>query len=143
MPAALTPDTIFTKLRSAGHRLTPARRCLITALMTNLVPLSVAELNALLKQEQIDINITTIYRELEFLKQQGIIHELQFGEDLKRFEFGLGTHHHHIRCLNCQTITEITIPHTLTKEIANIEQQTNYKVIDHSLEFVGLCANCQ
>lgn len=144
MPKTLTPQTIFTQLQQAGFRLTQARRCLITELMTKLVPLSATELQTVMNKKHLKINLTTIYRELEFLKQQGIIHEIQFGDDtMKRFEFGLGVHHHHIRCLRCNRIADIDIPHQLQSEIKKIEQQTKFKVIDHSLEFVGLCPDCQ
>lgn len=144
MPQTLTPEKIFTNLRQQGFRLTQARRCLITALMEQLVPRSAQELERLMRQQHIAINLTTIYRELDFLKQQGIIHEIQFGDDtMKRFEFGLGVHHHHIRCVQCNRIADVNIPHTLQAEIAKIQTQTGFSVIDHALEFIGLCASCQ
>lgn len=112
--------------------------------MDNVTPLSATELQVIMRQKHIATNVTTIYRELEFLRAQGIIHELQFGDDgTKRFEFGLGPHHHHIRCLQCNRIADVDIPHTFTRAISTIEQQTKFKVIDHSLEFVGLCDQCQ
>ncbi len=138
-----TPNTIFIQLREQGYRLTQARRCLITILMQTQKPVSVQDLEQVMRQQHVSINLTTIYRELEFLKQQGMIHELQLGEGMKRFEFSLGVHHHHIRCLQCDRIADVTISHTLQSEMIKIKRQTGFTVVDHALEFVGLCPNCR
>ena len=144
MARTITADTIYEQLRDHGFRLTAGRRALIAVLLNTPTPLTVNDIQTLLANQGVQINLTTIYRELEFLGQQQLVHEIRIGDDsVKRFEFSLGAHHHHIRCLQCNNIADVIIPDHLTTEMKKIERQTGYTVIDHALEFVGLCAECR
>ncbi len=85
---------------------------------------------------KIKVNKTTIYRELNFLVDSGLVKEVDFGDRKKRYELKDRKHHHHLVCLNCKRVTDVNI-----KESFNTPK--DFKVIRHNLEFFGLCANCQ
>ncbi|HBP86968.1 MAG TPA: transcriptional repressor, partial [Nitrospiraceae bacterium] len=60
-----------------------------------------------------------------------------------RYELKEGrVHHHHIRCQICGLIVDLLLC-PLKKVTKLIEQQTQFIVDDHTLEFTGLCPQCQ
>lgn len=135
-------DTIYN-LKSKGHRITKARKAIIGIFENEKMPLSVGELGAKLKKQRIKVNKTTLYREIDFLQSQKIITEINLGEDKKRYEIADNAHHHHLVCLNCKKVDDIDLQNDLSKQEVQIKKTKNFKVINHSLEFFGLCKNCQ
>lgn len=140
---AFGPDAILQQLKETGFRITKTRRAVVDIFCSTGRPLSVEELLDFLAERGHEVNKTTVYRELEFLEAQHIVREVQLGQDRKRFELTHGPHHHHIRCLHCGMITDVSIPNELKTATGHIENQTGFTVLDHSLEFVGLCKNCK
>lgn len=134
---------ILDKLRSKGFRLTKARKAIVSILIKSKIPMSAADLNDGLKGLGLHVNKTTIYREIDFLKSRQIIRELQFGDGKKRFESWPDNHHHHLVCVSCDTIECIELKGCLEAEEKRILKENNFKTINHSLEFQGLCANCR
>lgn len=87
------------------------------------------------------ISLGTIYRNLETLSRLGMIHKLELGGMQKRFD-GKTQDHYHLRCLRCGRIDDVPMePHTVLEE--SVEGLTDYKVLGHRLEFVGLCLTCR
>lgn len=136
-------ESIIGELKQAGFRITPARHATLEILAAAQTPLDVAGLLQALSERGHRVNKTTVYRELSFLRERGIIQEIQFGEDKKRFELALGHHHHHLRCVHCHTIEDVDMQDDLAKTERFIAQQKQFKVINHALEFFGVCARCQ
>lgn len=134
---------ILQRLKSKGHRITKARSEIIQVLLADKNPLSVVELATKLQQKGIKANKTTLYRELEFLLFEKIVKEIQFGENKKRYELTDSSHHHHLVCINCKMVEDIDLVNDLSKQEETIKKNRNFKVMNHSLEFFGLCKNCQ
>lgn len=130
-------------LKSKGHRITRARSAIIKILAGNISPISVTELNSKLQNGGVAVNKTTLYRELEFLLAEKIVKEINLREDKKRYELADSAHHHHLVCLNCKRVEDIDLQNDLSKQEEVIKNTKNFKVINHSLEFFGLCKNCQ
>lgn len=136
-------ETILERLRSDGFRITKTRRHVVEIFASEARPMSAQELLDALRKKKQRVNKTTVYRELEFLEEQEVVREVQLGQDRKRFELTDGPHHHHIRCLSCGIIVDVSIPNELSTATKHIQKQTAFKVLDHSLEFVGVCRDCQ
>jgi Fe2+ or Zn2+ uptake regulation protein len=135
--------SIIDTIKLKGYRLTRAREGIIRVFLKSKSPLSAVDLNLKLDKADIRVNKTTIYREIDFLKTQKIIRELQFGDGKRRFELWPDNHHHHLVCLRCDTIKCIELKGCLEAEEKKILKENNFKTINHSLEFQGLCAKCQ
>ncbi len=87
------------------------------------------------------ISLGTVYRNLEILSRLGMIHKLELGGIQKRFD-GKKQDHYHLRCLRCGRIDDVPMePQTVLEE--SVEGLTDYKVLGHRLEFVGLCLTCR
>jgi Fur family transcriptional regulator, ferric uptake regulator len=83
----------------------------------------------------------TIYRILEILTKNGIVNRLEFGEGKYRYELQRD-HHHHMICENCGSIEDVegAFVEELEKEI---KDKKGFRVKSHSLEFFGICSDCQ
>ena len=103
--------------------------------------LSAQDLYLELRNGNENIGLATVYRALEALKLEGSIQvrTLATGESLYSCE---QKDHHHLSCLNCGksiTIEECPVE-DLEKKLQKIHQ---FKVYYHTLEFFGLCQECQ
>lgn len=136
-------NKILQQLKSNGFRITKIRLSLIELFLNGNHALSVQEILQKLKIRKLHPNKTTIYRELTFLINQKIIIELQFSDDKKRYESALSHHHHHLVCTKCEAIQDVVLGKDLEVEERHIAKYKQFKVMNHTLEFFGLCAECQ
>lgn len=132
----------IASLRQKGFRITNIRRKLIEIFLAEKKPLSVQELIEKLGEKDITANKTTIYREVYFLQEQNILVEIDFGDRKKRYESADSEHHHHVVCLKCSKVQDIQLESDLSEEQKKIEQETNFTITNHALEFFGLCKTC-
>jgi Fur family ferric uptake transcriptional regulator len=134
---------ISATLKEKGHRFARIRKAILDLLVKSSDPLSSPDIQRLLSKRKIDANKTTVYRQLAFLKEQNLVRELQFGDNAKRYEIMPENHHHHIVCTNCDKIEDVELARDLDTEEKSIAENKNFKVINHSLEFYGICGKCQ
>ncbi len=101
------------------------------------------EIYTMVRQRLPRISLGTVYRNLEILSGLGEIQKLELGESQKRFD-GNPKPHYHIRCLHCNRMVDVSAPPF--KSMINIEKElsgpTDYKILGHRLEFIGICPVC-
>jgi len=130
------------KTMNKKFRVTPARRALFEIFSSTAEPLTVAKVISALGDKGIQVNKTTVYRELDFLLHQGIVSEVVIDSGKKFYEATEAKHHHHLICNRCGTIKDVVLENDLGNEEKRIEIINNFRIQKHSLEFFGLCANC-
>lgn len=135
-------EEVLKDLKAKGFRLTNIRKKLVDIFATTKMPLSVQELIEKLEEQDITANKTTIYREIYFLMEQGMVAEIDFGDRRKRYESAHTEHHHHLICLKCDSVKDITVTNDLKKEEERLAKKNNFKITNHSLEFFGFCSQC-
>ena len=92
-------------------------------------------------REQIPhISLGTVYRNLNVLKQQGKIRELDFGEGLKRYDAFTDPHYHFV-CDECGIVKDLEVPPQpdLNERVRNVIPGV---VRTHRLDYFGLCPDC-
>jgi Fur family ferric uptake transcriptional regulator len=136
--------TIKKGLQATGRRMTRTRQAVLALLQRTRQPVSVTEIFEQLQQEKVAIDLVTVYRTVHVLKELGLLVQLDLHQEgLSRYELKEGRkHHHHIRCQICGQIVDLLLC-PLKKVTKLIEQQTQFIVDDHTLEFTGLCPECQ
>ena len=88
-----------------------------------------------------NISLGTVYRNLNFLKEEGRIRELYSRDGSKRYDADL-RNHHHISCVKCGKIEDV--PDSQTCVACNdVESLTCYQIFGYNLEYKGLCSDCQ
>ncbi|AFZ49239.1 Fur family transcriptional regulator [Dactylococcopsis salina] len=94
-----------------------------------------------LRQREQPLGLATVYRALEALKLEGAVQArtLPTGESLYE---SIEHDQHYLTCLNCGESFPVNhCPvHELEKELKTSHQ---FQVFYHSLEFFGLCKQCQ
>lgn len=93
---------------------------------------------------QIDPGIgqTTVYRTLKLLCDAGLASEIQFADNITRYEVARpNSHHDHLVCVKCGKIEEILDPRieALQKELA---EKHGYTLVGHIHNLYGYCKNC-
>ena len=133
---------ILGDLKTKGYKLTAVRKSLVEILLKSSHPLSINDLILELKSKKLNPNKTTFYREVSFLKNLEILQVIDFGDGKKRYEISKD-HHHHIVCINCKKVLDIPMEEDLDITEKKILRQMEFKPVGHSLEFFGLCKECQ
>ena len=135
-------EKILKDLREQGYRVTKVRREMIMMLANAKAPLAASDMLKSLEKKSPAVNKTTVYRELDFLRENNIVQEVEFGDKKKRYEIS-DRHHHHVVCLECKKVEDVDLQSDLEAQEKKIGRQKNFKVLNHSLEFFGLCADCK
>jgi Fur family ferric uptake transcriptional regulator len=134
---------ILAKLSASQHRLTKARIALVEIFSTATQPLSLAELAQSLRQRGVTVHKATLYRELNFFLDQGLIHKVDFKDATPRFEYLAEAHHHHVVCVTCKQVEDIADDRQLVAWEQSVKQKTKFTILSHTLELFGLCKKCQ
>jgi Fur family transcriptional regulator, ferric uptake regulator len=139
----LKETSIITQLRANGHRLTTARKAIISIFESQHTPISAEDINLLLIKNDIIINKSTLYREIDFLVALKKIKPVQFREKNKRYELVDLNHHHHLICNTCSKIQDFETHNCLFELETTILKQYGFVISDHILDFYGLCSECK
>ncbi len=139
---AMNPTVL--ELKNKGFRITKVRSAIVSIFEITQKPISVGEIMVFLYKKDLSVNKTTIYREVQFLLNQNLIHEIEFGDGKKRYELNTGQHHHHIVCVSCGNIEDIEdFDYVFKTSEEKIQAKTGFNIQEHNIEFFGLCKNCQ
>jgi Fur family ferric uptake transcriptional regulator len=84
---------------------------------------------------------TTVYRTLDFLARNGIVHPTQVGGGHLAYELA-GHDHHHLVCRVCGAQLDLE-PDAFNAAISQIERHTRYQIDAGHLTFFGLCPKCK
>lgn len=137
-------EAAIAALKEQRFRLTPARVAIVEVALNAGVPMSAEQVAAELSRKRVSANITTVYRELEFLRQRGILAPVTLADGVQRYESADLGHHHHLVCLGCNGIQDIDLPHDeLHAAEGRIEKSHGFTVLRHALEFYGHCKKCR
>jgi Fe2+ or Zn2+ uptake regulation protein len=87
------------------------------------------------------ISLGTVYRNLEILSARGLIQKIGPLSSQMRFD-GITKNHYHLRCIYCGSVEDAPIDPLENLEKALCEK-SDYSIIDHKLEFIGICPKCR
>lgn len=124
-----------------GIKNTPARRAVFDFLLLQKKPVDVLEITDALHKKNLDTNLVTVYRILDAFLEKGMIDRLEFQEGKYRYEIA-GREHHHLICQECGTIEDISDCNIGELE-KDILKKKKFLVMQHKLEFFGVCKQCQ
>jgi Fur family ferric uptake transcriptional regulator len=87
------------------------------------------------------IGLATVYRAVRVICDAGLAREVNFGDGAKRFEHKY-QHHHHLVCLKCGRIIEITSPE-LEKLQKQLAKKHNFTITKDTMKIFGTCRTCK
>jgi Fur family ferric uptake transcriptional regulator len=134
-------ETIYKNIRIQGGRITKIRKAIVQIIFASECLISQADIISQLKVMKLYPDRSTLFRELLFLNKNNIVFKnTLLGIDYYEIQ---RDHHHHLVCINCKTIEKFAIRELSMVEEGNlIAKKRNFNIINHSLEFYGLCHNC-
>ena len=131
------------RLRSGGGRMTAQRRLILEVLECLGCHPTAEDVYAEVRQRDSGVNLSTVYRTLRWLEQEGLISARRFDDESRqeRFDPALPAEHHHFVCSVCKSVIEFDDP--LIDEIkAGFEDTTGVKVDLASVTLYGICSQC-
>lgn len=139
-------DRIKKQLHAQSYKLTPQREATVRVLLENEQDhLSAEDVYLLLKEKSPEIGLATVYRTLELLSELKIIHKINFGDGVARYDLnaeGAERFHHHLVCIHCGSVDEI-LEDLLGDVEQKVERDFTFKILDHRLTFHGVCHRCK
>lgn len=131
-----------------GVKLTPKRKSVLEILLESEHPQSAYEIADLYQQKLAEkIPAMSVYRMLEFLIEQGLVHKLASTNKFLACSHITCTHSHKtpqfLICDNCQTVNEIGIDSSLIAALEQSISDNHFKLSSPQLELHGLCEACQ
>jgi Fur family ferric uptake transcriptional regulator len=130
-------------LREAGHKATPQRLMILSALRHAGGHLTASEIFEQVQREYPYVDISTVYRTLSVLTELRLATETDMGTGDATYEW-VHTHarHHHLICRNCEAVA--SLDHKYLEDLsAEIMTESGFRPdMDHFAIF-GLCAACQ
>lgn len=143
VPAAEAGDiveAVLTRLRSQGGRATSARRLLLAALARQGGHLTAEHLAAAVQAESPDVNLSTIYRNLDELRRLGVI-QAHIGRGPASYHLS-AQEHGHLICEDCGTLIEVP-DQIFAQLVGQIRIQFGFSIDPHRFAVVGRCARCR
>jgi Fur family peroxide stress response transcriptional regulator len=134
-------NAIIQKLRDNGHKITPQRMAIVKILADSQGHPSVENIHTQIKKDFPTMSLATVYRNIVLIKELGEVLELGFPDGSNRYDGNKPYPHPHVICIKCRKIVDPDLDSLdeMKKEVAT---ETNFKILNHRLDFFGLCSNC-
>ena len=135
-------ETIIRKLRDNGYKITPQRLAIVKILTGSEGHPSVEDIHAQITKAFPTMSLATVYRNIVLLKSFGEVLELGFPDGSNRYDGNKPTPHPHVICIRCKKIVDPDLDSLdeMTKEVA---LETDFKILNHRLDFFGICSDCR
>ncbi|MCG0278180.1 MAG: transcriptional repressor [Thermanaeromonas sp.] len=128
------------RFRERGYRLTRQREAIIEVLAGTGEHLTAEEVHQRVQSICPELNLATVYRNLNLLAEQKIIGKVDFGDGPARFE-ARSEHHHHLYCLRCGRVVDLL--HCPVHLDEKISETYRFRVTGHQFEAYGYCMGCE
>ena len=93
-----------------------------------------------LKPEFPELSLGTVYRNLNILRDQGLLQVLSSGSTFDRFDANTAPHYHFV-CTACGKVEDVDVQ--VREDIdERIGARIGRRIVGHRLDFFGLCPDC-
>lgn len=118
------------------------RRKMILELLRNTSQHPTAgEVYQMVRERMPHISLGTVYRNLEILREAGMIQELEGAGRQKRFDANINNHYH-VRCISCSRVEDLPVGIFAGIE-EGIDGMSDFDIVGHRLEYLGVCRGCR
>ena len=135
-------NEMVQQLKDRGCRMTPQRMAVLRVLAESKQHPSVDQIYRQIKVDLPTTSLATVYKTLELLKEMNQVLELRVGHGGSRYNGAHAHPHPHLICTSCGEILDLEID--VPEEVSHhVMQETGYQIVNHRLDFVGICPKCQ
>ena len=138
---AIDKARLIEVVQNAGRSLTQQRSLIIETLASSKLPMSAYELRDQINITQQNLNISTVYRVLDFWIGLGLVHKI---ESANRFIVCSDEHRHQFHviqiCTQCENVREsCELASQMKMQISH-----KFKALENQvIEIQGTCSDCQ
>jgi Fur family transcriptional regulator, ferric uptake regulator len=123
-------------------RATPRRLEVLEELAQERDDVTAQQLWSRLRDRDSRAGLATVYRTLALLSEKGVVDVLSHRGGEQCYRLCGDAHHHHLLCERCHRVVEIQ-ECGLNDWVTTAAKQHGFVATDHSVEIVGLCADCR
>jgi Fur family transcriptional regulator, ferric uptake regulator len=132
---------LVEQLKSHGIRVTPQRAIILDAIENMSGHFTAEDVYAAVQKVSSYINIATVYRTLELLKELDVVTDSDMGAGATHYALRTHGPHHHAICRVCGRSFEF--PHALLETpIARLNAEYDFVADAHHVVIFGWCTGC-
>lgn len=134
-------DTVQV-LRESGHRPTPQRLMVLSFLRHSSGHVAASEILGKVKEVYPYVDISTVYRTLNVLKEMRLVSETDMGSGEYSYEWLRQDRHHHLICVGCQKV--ILLDHRYIDSLrAEVFEDYEFEADVNHFAIFGRCSECR
>ena len=132
-----------TAILKAHHlKVTPQRLAIFKMLRhTNVHPSAETIYNSL-QEDHPTMSLATVYKTLDAFVQNGLVQQLNLGEDSYRYDADTSPHSH-MQCTVCKSVEDIEQLQQVAPIKQEVQELTGYQLLSEQFYFYGICPECQ
>lgn len=128
-------------LKSREIKITNGRLEILNILKNSENSLSAEKIYQIFRDNNVNINLSTIYRTLELFEEKEITEKITLGDGVFSYKLKKKTHRHYLECDICHKEVEIPCPMSQIEEI--VQNETGFTLTEHDLVMRGVCKECK
>jgi len=125
----------------ARKGLTPQRQAVLRVVAESDGHLTANEIFEAARRDLPSISFATVYNSLKYLKEAGLVREINFGKGSSRYDRETARHDHAV-CSRCGKLVDFDLAET-SQLIRAAARRSRFKPESIHLTLVGLCPDCQ
>ncbi len=145
MKKSTVMNTLKKKIREHKFKFTTQRQVILQAFLDSKENhMSAEDVYELVRDENPEIGLATVYRSLELFTSLELLKKLDFGDGRSRYELNdhsLNHSHHHLICLGCGKVVEFSYDF-MNDVKEKIKKENGFTIVDYQLKFYGYCKDC-
>jgi Fur family peroxide stress response transcriptional regulator len=134
-------ESMLKRIKERQLRITPQRIAILKILAGGNEHPTVERIYEQVKMDFPTTSLATVYKTVTLLKELNEVVQLGFPEGSSRYD-GNPYPHPHVICLKCKKIVDSNLS-GLADMTDQLKKETGFKIINHRLDFFGICPSCQ
>lgn len=136
-------QTAETICRERGQRLTALRRKVLELVWANHRPVGAYGLLEMMRDDSGQVAPATVYRALDFLQEQGLVHRLASLNAFIGCAFPGASHTgQFLICTGCQELAELD-DREVSEALSKSATASGFAISHTTVEILGLCPHCR
>ena len=132
---------LVASVKRKGYRMTPQREMILEAIHEE-GHITADVIYQRVRAKSPAVNLATVYRTLELLKELGIVTAIDTGESCAHYELAGNQPHHHLVCEGCGYTLELDCDVLLPLE-EELCRRYGFQMNLNHLALFGTCPTCQ
>ena len=129
-----------SEVEGGARALTPQRQVVLQVVRGAEAHLTAAEIYDAARSLLPSISFATVYNSLRYLRDEGLISEITFGNSASRYDRETGRHDHAV-CTECGRLTDFDLDETVAL-LKLAARRSKFKPQSVHLTLYGLCPDC-